>query len=82
VAALPEVLWYDLLLGAVVTIFFALILHMENVGLHAAMMAMLAGLIATCIWMIVMVNHPFAGDVHVSTAAFQQAISVIESLPR
>ncbi len=82
VAALPEVLWYGLLFGAVVTICFGLVLHMENVGLHATMTAMLAGLIATSIWMILMINHPFAGDVHVSTAAFQHAIHVIESLPR
>ena len=82
VAALPDVLWYGLLLGAMVTISFGLVLHMDNVKLHAALTAMLAGLIATCIWMIVMVNHPFAGDVHVSTAAFQHAIHVIESLLR
>jgi hypothetical protein len=82
VAALPVVLWFGLVFGAVVTIFFCLVLHMENVQLHAAMTALLTGLIATSIWMILMINHPFAGDIHVSTAAFQHAIHVIESLPR
>jgi hypothetical protein len=82
VAALPDVLWIGLVLGGVVTICFGLVLHMKNVQLHATLTALLAGLIATCIWMIVMINHPFAGDVHVSTAAFQHAIHVIESLPR
>ena len=81
VAALPDVLWYGLVLRGVVTICFGLVLHMENVGLHATLIALLAGLIATCIWMIIMINHPFAGDVHVSTATFQHAIHVIESLP-
>jgi hypothetical protein len=82
IAALPVVLWFGLVLGEVVTISFCLILHMENVQLHAAMTALLTGLIATSIWMILMINHPFAGDLHVSTAAFQHAIHVIESLPR
>ena len=82
VAALPDVLWLGLVLGALVTIFFCLVLHMENVQLHAAMTALLAGLIATSIWMILMINHPFAGDIHVSTAAFEHAIHVIDSLPR
>jgi Protein of unknown function (DUF4239) len=82
VAALPVVLWFGLVIGAVVTISFCLVLHMENVGLHAIMTAMLTGLIATSIWMILMINHPFAGDIHVSTAAFQHAIHMIESLPR
>ena len=82
VAALPEVLWLGLLLGGVVTICFALVLHMENVRLHAALTALLAGLIAICIWMIAMITHPFGGEVHVFTAAFQHAIHVIEGLPR
>jgi hypothetical protein len=82
VAALPDVLWLGLLLGAVVTISYCVILHMKNIQLHAALTALLTGLIATCIWMIVMINHPFAGEVHVSTAAFQHAIYVIDNLPR
>lgn len=82
VAALPDVLWFGLVLGALVTISFCLILHMENVQLHAFMTALLAGLIATSIWMILMINHPFVGTIHISTAAFQHAIHVIESLPR
>jgi Protein of unknown function (DUF4239) len=82
VAALPDVLWFGLVIGAVVTIFFCLVLHMENVQLHATMTALLTGLIATSIWMIVMINHPFSADIRVSTAAFQHAIHVIDSLPR
>ncbi len=82
VAALPEVLWFGLVLGAVVTICFCLILHMKNVQLHATLTALLTGLIATSLWMIVLINHPFAGDLRVSTDAFRHAIYVIDSLPR
>jgi hypothetical protein len=81
-AALPIALWFGLVLGELVTISFCLILHMENVQLHALVTALLTALIATSIWMIVMINHPFSGDLHVSTAAFEHAIHVIESLPR
>jgi Protein of unknown function (DUF4239) len=82
VAALPDVLWVGLVIGAVVTICFCLVLHMKNVQFHAAMTALLTALIATSLWMIVIINHPFAGDLHVSTAAFRHAIHVIDSLPR
>ena len=82
VAALPEVLWFGLLFGGVVAICFCLVLHMKNVQLHAALTALLTGLIATSLWMIVLINHPFAGDLHVSTDAFRHAIYVIDSLPR
>jgi Protein of unknown function (DUF4239) len=82
VAALPGVLWIGLVLGAAVTICFCLFLHMENVKLHAALTALLTGLIAMSLWMIVSINHPFAGSVHLSTEAFQHAIYVIDHLPR
>jgi hypothetical protein len=81
-AGLPIALWFGLVIGALVTITFCLILHMENVQLHPFVTALLTGLIATSIWMIVMINHPFSGDLHVSTAAFEHATHVIESLPR
>ena len=81
-AALPIALWFGLVLGALVTISFCLILHMENVQLHAFVTALLTCLIATSMWMIVMINHPFSGDLHVSTAAFEHAIHVIKNLPR
>jgi hypothetical protein len=82
VAALPVVLWFGLLFGAVITISFGLILHMNNIQLHAAMASLLAGIVATSLWMILMINHPFSGEVQVSTAAFQHAIHVIDNLPR
>lgn len=82
VAALPGALWVGLVLGGVVTICFSLILYMESVWLHAALTVLLTVIIATSLWMILMINHPFAGDVSVSTDAFRHAIYVIENLPR
>jgi hypothetical protein len=80
--AMPDVLWVTLLLGAVVTVGFGIILHMKNVYFHATMTALLTVLLTTCLWLIVLINHPFSGEVHVSTDAFQQALYVINSLPR
>ena len=81
-AGLPNVLWFGLVMGAVITVCFCLVLHMKNVQLHAGVTALLAGLLATSLWMIVVINHPFAGDLHISQDAFRHAIYVIDSLPR
>lgn len=80
-AALPDILWLGLVVGAVVTIGFSLVLTMENVQFHAAFVVLLTVVIATSLWMILMINHPFGGAVQVSDAPFRHAISVIESLP-
>jgi hypothetical protein len=81
VAALPQVLWFGLVLGGAVMIYYCWALHMKNVLLHATMTALLAGVIAMGLWTIVMLNHPFTGDLHVSPAAFQHALYVLDSLP-
>lgn len=81
-ANLPAPFWFVLVIGAAITICFCLVLHMENVWLHAGMTALLTGLIAMCIWLIVAINHPLAGDLHISTNAFEYALHVINSLPR
>lgn len=82
VVALPVALWIGLILGALVTISFSLVLTMENVRYHAAFTVLLTAIITTSLWMILMINHPFAGSVHVSPAALHHAIFVIDSLPR
>ncbi len=78
---LPGPFWVVLVIGAAITICFSLILHMENIRLHAGMTALLAGLIAMCLWLILVINHPLAGDLHISPNAFEYALHVINSLP-
>jgi hypothetical protein len=78
---MPDVLWLALVIGAVVTVCFSLILHMKNLYFHAAMTALLTALLTTCLWLIVLINHPFSGEVSVPTDAFQQALYVINNLP-
>jgi hypothetical protein len=80
--SLPGPFWVVLVMGAAITICFCLILRMENVRLHAGMTALLAGLIAMCLWLIVVINHPLAGDLHISPGAFEYALYVINNLPK
>jgi hypothetical protein len=45
------------------------------------MTALLTALLTSCLWLIVLINHPFSGEVQVPADAFQQALYVINSLP-
>ena len=74
---LPDVFWFVLFVGAVVTIGCCLILHMKNTRLHL----MLTLLLTICLWLIVIINNPFGGDLRVSTDAFEYALHVIDTLP-
>jgi hypothetical protein len=79
-AALPSVFWVVLVGGSLITIIFAFVLYMENARVHALMVALLAGIMALCLWLILEVNHPFAGAVQVSTDSFEHALQVINAM--
>jgi Protein of unknown function (DUF4239) len=81
-SSVPDFLWLGLVAGGMVTVFFCLIVDMKNIRIHALMTALLTSVIAMALWLIVVINHPFTGDMHVSTDAFQYALHVIDSLPR
>lgn len=79
---LPRIFWVVLVIGAGIMIYFGLLFYMENVKLHLFMLMLLTGLIAACTWLIVVINNPYAGDLHVSSDAMKYALHVIDTIPR
>jgi hypothetical protein len=79
-AALPWLFWVVLVGGGLITLIFCFILFMENAPVHASMSALLAGIIALCLWLIFEVNHPFEGAVQVPKDAFEHALHVIDAM--
>ena len=80
-AALPDPFWVVLILGAVVIIGGNFLLYMEHVHSHAVMVALLTAVITSILWLLLIVDHPFAGGVRVSPDSFQYALHVIDTLP-
>ncbi|MHC1563647.1 bestrophin-like domain [Actinomycetospora sp. C-140] len=71
----PVVLWIALIVGAVVTIGFALIFGMRSTLLHTLMTASLSALIGVLLFVAVAIDHPFAGDVAVHPAPLERVLS-------
>lgn len=67
-------LWILLIGGALITIGFTYFFGIENAMAHAGMVAALTFVIAGTLFVIVQVNHPFAGAVSVSTEAMEQVL--------
>jgi hypothetical protein len=79
-AVLPTLFWIVLVGSSLITIVFAFVLYMENAQVHALMVALLAGILALCLWLIFEVNHPYAGAVQVPKDTFEHALHVIEAM--
>ena len=80
-AALPDPFWLVLIVGGVAVIGGNTLLYMEHVHSHAAMVALLTAVITSILWLLLIVDHPFAGGVRVSPDSFQYALHVIDALP-
>jgi hypothetical protein len=73
---LHPLLWAMLIIGAVLTIVYTYFFGVEDdkAHVHALMIVGLAIVISGMLFMIQQVDHPFAGQVHVSSDPFQTVL--------
>lgn len=74
-ARLPTVLWWVLIAGAVMTIGSACLFGGSSSLLHSLQVSSLAVLVALVLVAVADINRPFQGGVHVSSFAFERAIT-------
>ncbi len=79
-ATLPDVFWPVLILGAICTIGFSYFFLIEDFRVQAAMTGVLAALIGSVLFLIVSLNDPFTGQVHVSKYPFEHALQQFHAL--
>jgi hypothetical protein len=70
---LPKVLWYVLIIGALLTIVSSCLLGSDNRWLHGQQVFALSLLIALVLVAIADIDRPFQGSVHVSKSPFARA---------
>ncbi|MHC5540358.1 bestrophin-like domain, partial [Singulisphaera rosea] len=68
---LPASLWSVVLIGAVLSILPTYLFWIENLGLHALLVALLATFIALLVFLTAAMDNPFRGEFSVSPDAFQ-----------
>lgn len=69
--ALPAVMWLVVLLGAAIGLSATFFFHVDDVRLHATLVTLLATFIATVIFLVLAMDHPFRGDLGVSPEPYQ-----------
>ncbi len=69
-SGIPGVLWYTVAMGALLNIVLMWLFDLR-LGLHLLLGGILSFFFATMISLIVLMDHPFRGDVSVSPQAFQ-----------
>lgn len=79
---IPSVIWVALLLSSAVTIGFCLLFGLEDARLHYVMVAGVAMIISINIFQVLVLDHPFTGDVGVAPEALRQLAGDIAAPPQ
>jgi Protein of unknown function (DUF4239) len=76
-AGLPASLYAVVLIGGVLTIGLTYLLALERMRLHVVMTGIASAMIGLVVFMIVVMDHPFRGEVSIGPEDFEQAYSVL-----
>ena len=77
---LPVLMWVLLAGGAIVTLGFTLFFRVPNSLPHFLMVGLFAGLVGFVLFLILELDSPFNGEIHVSSLPFQQSLDLIQRL--
>jgi drug/metabolite transporter (DMT)-like permease len=69
-----SVLWGAIVLGGVLTVGFCFLFGVSNARLHYLMVGLFAAVVALQIFVILVLNHPFSGDVRVDPEPFEHVV--------
>jgi hypothetical protein len=78
-SGLSPILWLMLGAGGVVMVGSTYLFATRSLVMHAIMAGLLSGLVGASLLVIVALDHPFTGDVRVSSESFDHALAVFEN---
>ncbi len=79
-ASLPDVLWWLLVGGGAFVVAMSYLFVVERRRIHALQVGLLSAFIAGVLTLLLALNYPFTGDVHVSRGPFQHALLNFDAL--
>jgi hypothetical protein len=70
-SAIPAEIWVPLLLGGFIILIVAIMVKVESVALHVAINIMLGSFIGIVIYLIIIIDHPFTGDMKIEPVQYK-----------
>ena len=69
---IPSPMWLPIMFGAIITIFCAMLLDIEYLKMHVFLNAMLGTFIGMFLFTIVLLDHPYTGELSIKPKSYQK----------
>lgn len=79
--SLPEILWWLVVVGGLITVGFTFFFASPNIIAQAAMTGLLGVIIMSLVFTTVMMNHPFVGDIAVDLSGYEEVRQLLAADP-
>jgi hypothetical protein len=73
---IPAALWWPMILGALITLFCAMLLDIEHTRLHLTLNALLGVFIGMLFFIILLLDHPYSGSLSIKPQSYKQIFTL------
>jgi len=73
---IPYALWWPIILGALITIFCAMLLDIEHTRLHISLNSLLGIFIGMLFFIILILDHPYSGSLCIKPQSYKQIFTM------
>jgi len=73
---IPPPIWLPIILGAVITMIYAMLLDIEHTRMHIAINSLLGVFISMFIFIIIILDHPFTGSIGIKPKAYKEIFTL------
>jgi hypothetical protein len=80
VSGLPAIVWWNLVVGAVILVVFSYMFGAPRLVMHAVLVGLLSSSIGLVLMLIILLDNPFLGRSHVSVQPFQALTMAVETM--
>lgn len=75
-AEIPPLMWLPIILGAIITVTCATLLDIEHARMHIGLNSLLGVFIGMLLFIIIMLDHPFAGSLSIRPKSYMQIFTM------
>lgn len=73
---IPSIMWFPIILGAIITLFCAMLVDVEHTRIEVGLNSLLGVFIGMLLFIIILLDHPFTGSLSIKPQSYMQIFTM------